>query len=39
VVNKGMALGNERFKTEIGLADDSQKMGRPVGWLAEGKSG
>ena len=35
-VNKGMALGSERFKTEIeslsGRRMTAKKMGRPVGW-------
>jgi len=39
VVNKGMALGSERFKTEIeslsGRRMTAKKMGRPVGWRKE----
>jgi len=35
-VNKGMVLGNERFKAEIerltGQRMTAKKMGRPVGW-------
>jgi len=38
-VNKGMALGSERFKTEIeslsGRRMTAKKMGRPVGWRKE----
>jgi len=38
-VNKGMALGSERFKTEIeslsGRRMIAKKMGRPVGWRKE----
>ena len=41
-VNKGMALGNERFKAEIesltGRRVTPMKIGRPVGWRME-KSG
>ncbi len=38
-VNKGMALGDERFNTEIenlsGRRVTAKKMGRPVGWRKE----
>lgn len=38
-VNKGMALGGERFKAEVesltGRRMNAKKMGRPVGWRKE----